>query len=71
MRFEVTNKPETVWEHTVEKQDNWTWTLVKGDEAIARSTERWDTQEECRSAIAAFRKSAGGVKFAKVKTIDP
>jgi hypothetical protein len=51
----------------------WHWTLRDGSEKnpgpdLVVSADRYDSEEACRSAIAAFRKKAGGMKFAKVVT---
>ena len=43
------------------------WELAKGDDAIAAGPKAFATEADARASIAAFRKSAGGVKFAKTE----
>lgn len=45
----------------------WTWRLMKADHVtLAQAPEDSATEDEARAQIAAFRKAAGGMKFAKV-----
>lgn len=49
----------------------WFWMLVDGSpskpgHALVAAPQRYDDEKAARGAIAAFRKKAGGIKFAKV-----
>ena len=47
------------------------WRLVTADDVVvARGPEGFESDAAARSNIAAFRKSAKAVKFAKVVTLD-
>jgi hypothetical protein len=52
-------------ESTVEQ--GWTWNLEQADGTVLATCPKSSRNEDdARKQIAAFRKSAGGVKFAKV-----
>lgn len=46
------------------------WELHRGEQAIAAGATAFASEADARSNIAAFRKAAGGVKFAKVAVED-
>lgn len=58
---------------TLQGVEKWHWVLYDGTPATpakqrAVSADRFDSEAAARSDVAAFRKSASGVKFAKVVT---
>jgi hypothetical protein len=68
MFFEVYNS-----KNPTSTEPPWYWLLVEGTQEkpgnpIAAAPVRYFDEAECRSAVATFRKSASGVKFAKVVT---
>lgn len=67
LRFEVKGEELPYGDDTYWK---WTWTFVgKGNVAYAKSPESYDTEKECRSAIAKVRSKLGSARMAKVITL--
>lgn len=48
----------------------WQWTMVGADGPIAKSFTTYDSEKECRSALAANKGRLGNAKRAKVITLD-
>lgn len=48
----------------------WQWVMVGADGPIAKSFTTYDTEKECRSALAANKGRLGNAKRAKVITLD-
>jgi hypothetical protein len=73
LRFEV--YPTNVLGHTdpsggIAIHQEWEWTLVGADGPVCRSATTYDTEKECRSALAANKGRLKGSGYAKVITVD-
>lgn len=48
----------------------WEWTLIGADGPVCKSATSYDSEKECRSALAADKGRLKAARFAKVVTVD-
>lgn len=53
----------------IEAEGWYCWRFVKGDDVICVSAGSWNSEKDCRSAIAKARISMRGARFAKVEVV--
>ena len=67
MIFEIENaSPITLGK---EREDRWVWHLRSSDSILCRSGIEYDSEDNARSDIAAFKRAMGSVRYAKVVTL--